>query len=103
MTVVELARYTVDPRNEEVFLQHHRDAVEAMRRRYPTLLEANLARLDPETWIDIWMWESSEAAKQAAAEASEVPEAAALFSLIDSVVSMEHSELVSGVGSRGRL
>ena len=103
MTAVELTRYTVDPQHEEAFLQRHHEAVEAMRRRFPSLLEANLARLDQETWIDIWKWESLEAARQAAAEAPQVVEAAALFSLIRDVVSMEHAEIVSSVDSHGRL
>jgi hypothetical protein len=94
MAVYELARFRVDPENAEKLVSSRDDMVAAMRRRFPALLDARLARLDEDTWIDVWRWSDLEAAKSAAATASEVPEVARMFSLIADVISMEHAEIV---------
>lgn len=93
MAVFELARFKVDPRNQEAMLASREPMVAAMRARFPQLREARLAQLDDETWIDVWRWDDLESAQRAAAEAPSVPEAAAMFGLIREVVSMEHAEI----------
>lgn len=94
MAVLELARFKVDPGRAAQMLESRDAMVAAMRARFPGLIEARLARLDDATWIDVWKWESLQRAKDAAAAAAGVPEAAALFSLISEVESMEHAEIV---------
>lgn len=94
MSAYELARYRVDPTDREELLSRWPAAVAAIRSRFPGLLDAQLARLDERTWVDVWRWESAESARAAAEGAPDVPEAAALFSLIAEPVSMEHAEIV---------
>jgi hypothetical protein len=62
--------------------------------RFPGLIEANLTRIDDATWMDVWRWETHEAAVAAARGAPEVPEAAAMFSLITEPLSMEHGDII---------
>jgi heme-degrading monooxygenase HmoA len=94
MAAFELARYRVDPQNTDELLTRWEAAVSAIRRTFPGLVGANLARLDEQTWIDVWRWESPEAAHAAAQGAPSVPEAAAMFSLIAEPLAMEHAEIV---------
>src|SRR5687767_772515 len=93
MEAFELARFRVDPSKVDRLRSAWRHAVDAIRARFPGLLEANLARLDERTWLDVWRWESAEAARAAAKGAHEVPGAAAYFELIDEFVAMEHADI----------
>lgn len=94
MHVLELARYHVDASKAEQLRSHWPAAVAAVRARFPGLVEADLARLDERTWLDVWRWESLEAAEAAAKGAASLPEAAAMFALIEEVVAMEHAQVV---------
>ncbi|MDQ4069161.1 MAG: antibiotic biosynthesis monooxygenase [Actinomycetota bacterium] len=94
MAAFELARYRVDPENAEELVRRWETAVDAIGRSFPGLVDANLARLDEQTWIDVWRWESAEAARAAAEGAPTVPEAAAMFSLIAEPLAMDHAEIV---------
>lgn len=94
MDVLELARYHVEASKAEQLRSLWPAAVAAVRARFPGLIDANLARLDERTWMDVWRWESRAAAKAAAEGAMSVPEAAAMFALIDEIVAMEHAEVV---------
>ncbi|MDQ3932348.1 MAG: antibiotic biosynthesis monooxygenase [Actinomycetota bacterium] len=94
MAVFELARFKVEPDKANDMLASRDAMVDAVRERFPGLIEASLARLDEVTWIDVWKWESLEQAKAAAAGAPEVPEAGAMFSLISKVEGMEHATIV---------
>ena len=94
MAVLELARFKVEPEKAPEMLSSRDAMVDAIRARFPGLIEARLARLDDTTWIDVWKWESLEQAKAAAAGAPAVPEAGAMFSLVSEVESMEHAEIV---------
>ena len=94
MAVFELARFTVDPANIEKLLAGRDQMIAAIRETFPGLIAASLARLDERAWIDVWQWESLEAAKAGAEGAPSVPEAAAMFGLIDEVLAMEHAEIL---------
>lgn len=94
MHALELARYHVDIDKAEQLRSRWPAAVAAVRARFPGLIDASLARLDERTWIDVWRWETLEAATAAAAGAGDLPEVAAMFALIDEVVAMEHAEVV---------
>jgi hypothetical protein len=94
VAVFELARFKVDPENASRILASRDDMVAAVRSHFPGLIEANLARLDETTWIDVWKWQSLEHAKAAAEGAPSLPEAAAMFALITEVESMEHADIV---------
>lgn len=94
MQALELARYRVDPTKAEQLRSRWPAGVAAVRARFPGLLVAALVRLDERTWMDVWRWETLEAAKAAADGAASLPEAAAMFALIDEVISMEHAQVV---------
>jgi len=64
--------------------------IEALKARYPELLDARLVKLDDGTWMDIVRWSSREAAERAAASFSDVREARAMNDLIEEVMSFEH-------------
>ena len=66
----------------------------AIRNRFPGLVSASLTRLDDVTFMDVWQWDSREAALAAADGAPGVPEAAALFSLIVEPPTMEHADII---------
>ncbi len=81
MAVVRTTRFTIDPARTQEMLAARAALVAGVRARFPGLTEARLARLDDETWIDMWRWES-EAHTQAALDgASTIPEAPAAFAL----------------------
>lgn len=94
MPAIEYVRYTVDPSNRDEFVDRWRDAVNAIRERFPGLMTANLANIAEDTWMDVWFWESRQAAQEAAEGAPGVPAAAAMFALISSPPTMEHGEVV---------
>ena len=94
MAVFELARFKVEPDKASDMLASRDEMVDAIRARFPGLIEAQLARLDDVTWIDVWKWESLEQAEAAAAGAPEVPQAGAMFSFISKVESLEHAEII---------
>jgi hypothetical protein len=93
MEAFELARFRVDPSKAESLRQAWPRAVDSISTRFPGLLEANLARLDERTWMDVWRWESAAAAGAATKGAHEVPQAAAYFGLIDEFMAMDHAEI----------
>ena len=94
MAAFELARYRVEPQNTDELLRRWEAAVQAVRQSFPGLVDANLARLDEQTWIDVWRWESAEAARAAAQGGPSGPEAAAMFSLIAEPLAMDHAEIL---------
>ena len=49
--------------------------------RRPGLIQAQLARVDDQTWVDTWRWESRGNAQAAIANVPNIPEAGAAFSL----------------------
>ena len=94
MSAFELARYRVDPARADELQERWPAAVAAIRERVPGLVRANLTRLDDSTWVDVWEWESMDAATRAAAEAPSISEAAAMFAVIAEPLAMEHVEIV---------
>ena len=94
MTTLELARYRVDPREADELQARWQAAVTAIRTRFPGLVTARLTRLSDDTFLDVWEWESRDAALAAADGAPAVPEAAEMFSLIVEPPTMEHGEII---------
>jgi quinol monooxygenase YgiN len=81
MAVLRLTRFKVDPANTEEMLARRAALVAAVREAYPGLLHTQLAKVDDQTWIDAWRWDSLASARNAIEHASTIPEAAAAFSL----------------------
>ena len=58
MAVYRLVRFTIDPADTEKMLATRVALVAATRDAFPGLTEARLAKVDEETWIDMWRWDS---------------------------------------------
>ncbi|HEU4947892.1 MAG TPA: antibiotic biosynthesis monooxygenase [Kribbella sp.] len=93
MSVLRMTRFSVDPANADQMLAKRADLIAAVRANFAGLTEARLARVDDETWLDLWRWESLESLQTALAGAPTLPEAAAAFALIHDA-SEERGELV---------
>jgi quinol monooxygenase YgiN len=81
VAVLRLTRFKTDPADAEEMLARRGALIDAVRRAYPGLLQAQLARTDDQTWVDAWRWDSRAHAESAIANVSTIPEAAAAFSL----------------------
>ena len=98
MATMELARYRIDPATVGELQDRWQAAVRAIRAKFPGLLTAQLTQLGDDTFVDVWQWETREAALAAADGAPGIPEAAALFALIVEPPTMEHGEIVKQDG-----
>ena len=92
--VYEVVRSRVRAGREDEMLRLRGPMIEAVRSRFPDLIDAHLVRLDDGTWLDIVRWRSREGAERAAAAFGEIPEARAMGELVEEVLSFEH-----GVGA----
>ncbi len=88
--VYEIARSRLRPGAEGRMLELRPAMIEAVRARFPELIDARLVRLDDGTWLDVVRWRSREAADAAAAAFGEIPEAREMGELIEEVVAFEH-------------
>lgn len=93
VAVIRITRFTTDPANAEELLARRAELISAVRDAHPGLTEARLARLDDETWVDIWHWESAADLEAALASAPVLPASAAVFALVQDA-SAELAELV---------
>jgi hypothetical protein len=82
MSVLRLTRLTVDASRTDEMLTRRAALIEAVRRMTDGLTETKLARVDDETWLDVWRWESGEALDEVTAAAPNLPEAQAAFALV---------------------
>lgn len=93
MAVLRLTRFKTDPADAEEMLARRNALVDAVRRAYPGLIHAQLVKVDDDTWMDAWRWESRANAQAAIADTAAIPEAAAAFSLTRDA-SAEFADLV---------
>ncbi|WP_433280397.1 antibiotic biosynthesis monooxygenase [Micromonospora sp. CA-244673] len=93
MSVVTLTRFRIDPADAAELRLRHAALVSAIRSAAPGLAEARLGKLDDETWIGIWRWESAEGLRAAREIAPARPESTAAFSLARDVT-VEQMEIV---------
>ncbi|WP_306357496.1 MULTISPECIES: antibiotic biosynthesis monooxygenase [unclassified Nocardia] len=91
MTVLELARFTVDPTDVDAMLAARPAMLTALREKFDGFVSLRLVRLDERTWMDVVEWRDRAAADAAAAGIGAVPECAAAFAFIKEMVSMEHA------------
>ena len=54
MAVLRLTRFKTDPADAEEMLARRAALIAAVRQAHTGLLQAQLARVDNETWIDAW-------------------------------------------------
>jgi hypothetical protein len=81
MAVIRTTRFTVDPADADTMLARRRQLLEAVRAAFAGPTEARLVRLDDETWLDIWRWDSAETLRAALEGAPGLPEAGAAFAV----------------------
>lgn len=81
MSVLRITRFTADPAQVDQLLARRAELIAAIRASYHGLIETRLARIDDETWIDEWRWESAATFQAATDGAPNMPEAAAAFAL----------------------
>ena len=81
MTVLRLDRFTIDPADTGELLTRHAALAAVARYAFPGLIDVQLAKIDDQTWIDVWRWDSLASAQAAVASAPAIPQAGAAFSL----------------------
>ncbi|MBG0831826.1 antibiotic biosynthesis monooxygenase [Planomonospora sp. ID67723] len=59
MTVISVTRFQADPADAAQVRARHAALVSATRAALPGLTEARLGRLDDETWVGVWRWDSA--------------------------------------------
>ena len=91
--VLEVTHFVVGPDDEEKFLAKYPVAVEALRRREPSLLDARLARSKDGLWVVVTEWESEEEAIAAGVRAEELFEIEDWAEHISSFLSSERAAL----------
>jgi hypothetical protein len=93
MAVLRLDQFTIDPADTGEMLTRHAALIAAAKDAFPGLIEVQLAKVDDQTWLDVWRWDSLASAQAAVAGAPAIPEAAAAFSVTKSIT-VEFAEVV---------
>jgi quinol monooxygenase YgiN len=92
MAVVRITRFRTAHENTDEMLAKRTDLITAVRASFSGLTEARLARLDDETWVDMWVWESASHAQTAINGAHALPETGAAFALTKDITA-EQAEI----------
>ena len=85
MAVLRLTRFKIDPADTEEMLAKRAALIAAIRDGFPGLTDTHLAKLDDESWIDVWRWDSSTSMQAALDGAPTIPEAGAAFAVTNGV------------------
>jgi len=93
MTVLRLDRFTIDPADTAEMLTRHAALVAAVKDAFAGLIDVELAKVDDQTWLDVWRWDSLASAQAAIADAPSIPAAGAAFSLTRGIT-VEYAEVV---------
>jgi hypothetical protein len=89
----ELAHFVGRNGHEQALLAERPAMVRALKRAFPDALAAWLTRQDDGSWLDIILWQSREAAEEAAHRIGEVAEARSWFSHIGASHGVRHVEV----------
>jgi hypothetical protein len=89
----ELAQFVARDGEEEALLEERPAMVRALREAFPGALAAWLTRQDDGSWLDVILWQSREAAEEAARRVDEVPEARSWFRHIAESHGVRHVEV----------
>jgi hypothetical protein len=90
----ELAQFVVRDGEEEALVAERPAMLRALRQAFPAALAAWLTRQDDGSWLDVILWESREAAEEAARRIEEVAEARSWFRHIAESHGVRHVEVV---------
>jgi hypothetical protein len=94
MSVIRTTRFSADPADAGTVLERRGRLLDAVRKAFDGPAEARLVRVDEQTWLDIWRWDSAETLAAAIEGAHHMPEAAAAFALTRDVTG-EQGEVVA--------
>jgi hypothetical protein len=94
MSTIEIYRARIDPANVERLLEIRDAAVAEFREQVPELLQADLVRLDGDTWLDILTWSEPVDPQRIEQAAACTPTSAEMHSLMDEVLAHDSGELV---------
>ena len=64
MAVLRLDQFTIDPADTGELLTRHGALVAAAKDAFPGLIEAQLVKVDDQTWLDVWRWDSLASARR---------------------------------------
>jgi hypothetical protein len=90
----ELAEFVVRDGEEEALLSERPTMVRALRETFPAALAAWLTRQDDGSWLDVILWQSREAAEEAARRIDQVAEARSWFRHIAESRGLRHVEVM---------
>jgi hypothetical protein len=90
----ELAHFVVHEGSEEALLAERPAMIRALREAFPDALAAWLTRQNDGSWLDVILWQSREAAEEAARRIDEVAEARSWFSHIAASHGLRHVEVI---------
>ena len=94
MPVIEIHRAKIDPTNVERLLEIRNAAVAEFREQVPELLQADLVRLDGDTWLDILTWSEPVDRERIEQAAACTPASTEMHGLIGEVLALDTGELV---------
>jgi quinol monooxygenase YgiN len=80
VAIVNIVKFKVRPEDADEMVARRDALVEAARLASPGLRRAVLSKVDDESWVDVWHWDSEESLKAAQAEVG--PVARAAFELV---------------------
>lgn len=80
MEIVNIVRFRVRREDAEEMVARRDALVDAARQAAPGLRRAVLSKVDEESWVDVWHWDSEESLK--AAQVVVAPIAQAAFELV---------------------
>lgn len=89
MTVISITRFQADPADAEQVQTRHAALVTAIRATLTGLTEARLGRLDDQTWVGVWRWDSAASLQAARRAAPGVAAATAAFALVRDVTAQD--------------
>jgi hypothetical protein len=90
----ELAHFVVRDGDEEELVAERPAMIRALRSAFPGALAAWLTRQDDGSWLDVILWQSREAAEEAARHINEVAEARSWFRHIATSHGVRHVEVI---------
>ena len=83
---VEFVKYRLKATSEEQFLQLRSAAINAVKAAHPALVAVPVLSQQPDgSWVDVWIYETEEAAEAANAGAGDIPEFVAFSDVLGDV------------------
>ncbi|MGW0038238.1 antibiotic biosynthesis monooxygenase [Gordonia sp. NPDC003376] len=83
---VEFVRFTVEPSDVDEFIQRRQAAITEVKAAHPGLRSVPVcARRDDRTWLEVWIYETREAADAANADAENLPQFMAMAALLGNI------------------